>query len=106
MNLSIDLKTEAPLPNELKAVLLILRADETLRSKALSFVDIDRRSIDWEKIFSNDYSGGHMAALVWAKAIWCDEVTTKSDPFDRAFSMNPPLQRAVLEALAIRWSLI
>jgi hypothetical protein len=93
------------MPNELRAVLHIVECSEEIRRKALPFIDIDRCSIDWHGIFSNDWCGGHAATLVFAKAIWCDQVTTKSDPFDRAFAMDPSLQKTVLEALAIRWGL-
>lgn len=93
------------LPTELRAVLRILTADEELKRKALPHVDIERRSIYWDKIFDNDFGSGHLGALVFAKAIWCDQVTTKSDPFDKAFAMDAPLKIAALEALAIRWGL-
>ena len=98
-------KLKPNLPNELRAVLHIVGASDELKRKALPHIDIERYSIDWDGIFSNDFGGGHMAALVFAKALWCDCVTTKSDPFDRAFAMNPTLMRAVIEAIAIRWSL-
>jgi len=94
------------LPSELKAVLLIFNADVELKRKALPYVDLNSQSINWEKIYQNDFSGGDSAALAWAKAIWCDQVSTKSDPFDRAFAMDVYLQNAVLNALAIRWGLI
>lgn len=91
---------------ELRAVLHIFTADAELRAKALPWVNIERERIDWEKIWENGYfGGGHSAAVVWAQAIWCDRVETKSDPFDRAFTMGSPLQVACIEALAIRWGL-
>lgn len=90
---------------ELKAVYKILSADPELKRKALPHVDVERQSINWDGIFSNDFGGGHMAALIFAKAIWCDAITTKGDAFDRAFAMDLRLRRVVLEALAIRWSL-
>lgn len=90
---------------ELRAVLRIFSADAELRAKALPWVNIERERIEWEKIWGNDFGGGHTAAVVWAQAIWCDRVETKSDPFDRAFAMDTPLQIACIEALAIRWGL-
>lgn len=96
---------QAKLPSELRAVLRIFRYDDELKRKALPHVDIGRQSINWPRIWANDFGGGHAAAVVWAQAIWCDQVQTKSDPFDRAFGMDAGLQRAVLDALAIRWSL-
>lgn len=96
---------ETKLPRELRAVLRISRYDEELKTKALPHVDIVRQSINWTRIWANDFGGGHAAAVVWAQAIWCDQVETKSDPFDRAYAMDTRIQQAVLEALAIRWGL-
>lgn len=93
------------LPRELRAVLRIFRYDEELKTKALPHVDIVRQSINWTRIWANDFGGGHAAAVVWAQAIWSDQVQTKSDPFDRAFAMDAGLQQAALDALAIRWGL-
>lgn len=90
---------------ELRAVLHIFTADAELMAKALPWVNIERERIEWEKIWSNDFGGGHAAAVVWAQAVWCDRVETKSDPFDFAFAMDTPLQIACIEALAIRWGL-
>jgi hypothetical protein len=105
--LSIDeAPSETTLPRELKAVITVMAADPELVSKALPHVDIDRQEINWEKIFENDFGGGHSAALLFAKAMWCDKVETQSDPFDRAFAMDPKLQSAVLRGLAIRWGLV
>ncbi len=102
----IDENTEeTTLPRELRAVITILASDPELVRKALPSVDIDRREINWDEIYSNDFGGGHSAALSFAKAIWCDKVSTEADPFDRAFAMDPKLQNAVLRALAIRWGL-
>lgn len=96
---------EPKLPRELRAVLRIFSYDQELRAKALPHVDIERQSINWTRIWINDFSGAHSAAVIWAQAIWCDQVETKSDPFDRAFAMDPGLQIACIEALAIRWGL-
>lgn len=93
------------LTRELRAVLHIFNYDGELRAKALPHVNIERESINWPAIWRNDFGGGHAAAVVWAQAIWCDCVETKSDPFDRAFAMDYPLQFVCLEALAIRWGL-
>jgi hypothetical protein len=93
------------LPPELLAVYRIFNADPELQRKALPYVDLERGDIDWYRISQNDFGGGHSAAITWAKAIWTDQTPEKSDPFDRAFSMGPRLQKAVLEALAIRWGL-
>ena len=94
---------------EMRAVLRIINTDEELQRKALPHVDIARESIDWPMIWANDFGGGHSGALCWAMAIWCDRVATNVrglDPFDRAFSLDVPLQIAVIEALKIRWALV
>ena len=101
-----EFKTETTLPRELRAVITILASDPELVRKALPHVNIDRQEINWHDIYANDFGGGHSGALAFAKAIWCDKVSTKSDPFDMAFSMDPKLQSAVLRALAIRWRLV
>lgn len=88
---------------EMKAVFHIFKTDAELINKALPWVNVERESIDWKGIWNNDFGGGHAAAVVWAQALWCDHVRTKSDPFDRAFAMDTALQIACLEALAIRW---
>lgn len=97
---------EANLPRELRAVLRIVNYDRELQCKALPHINIERQSINWPAIWRNDFGGGHSAALIFAQAIWCDRVETKSDPFDRAFAMDSRLQFVCLEALAIRWGLM
>ena len=101
----IDEVNAADLSPQIRAVLLIFEADRELRAKALPYVDIENEVVDWDGIYENDFGGGHWAALTWAKAIYCDKVSTKSDPFDRAFALNSQLQVAVLRALATRWGL-
>ena len=106
-NLVTDESSEqTTLSPELRAVITILASDPELVRKALPHVDIDKQEINWDQIYANDFSGGHSAALAFAKAIWCDRVETQSDPFDRAFAMDPKLQSAVLRGLAIRWGLV
>ncbi len=95
--------TEDKLPAELRAVLQIFRYDRELQVKVLPHVDFARQSINWNRIWENDFSGGYAAAIIWAQAIWCDQIQTQSDPFDRALAMVPGLRQAVLRALAIRW---
>lgn len=96
---------DGKLPAELRAVLQIFRYDRELQVKALPCVDVERQFIDWDGIWENDFGGAHAAAITWAQAIWCDQMRTASDPFDRAFAMSPGLQKAVLKGLAIRWGL-
>jgi len=102
---AIAQQAQTPFPSELRAVLTILEADAEMKNKALPCVDFQRREINWNKIFSQDFGSGHRAALLWAKALWTDQAPAKSDPFDRAFSMETHLRVAVIQALAIRWGL-
>lgn len=97
--------TASKLPTELRAVVTVLSADAELKLKALPHVNIERREINWNKMFSQDFGSGHRAAILWAKALWVDEAPAKVDPFDRAFSMDPHLRAAVIQGLAIRWGL-
>lgn len=106
MNTQTQPQPESNLPRELRAVLRIFNYDSELQRKALPHVNVEGRSINWPAIWRNDFGGGHTAAVVWAQAIWCDRVETKSDPFDRAFAMDIGLARTCLEALAIRWCLV
>ena len=95
----------ARLPRELRAVLHVFNYDGELQAKALPHVNFERQSINWSAIWDNDFGGGHAAAVIFAQALWCDRVETKSDPFDRAFAMDTKLQMTCLTALAIRWGL-
>ena len=54
---------QKPLPRELQAVLTILEADAEMKTKALPCVDIEKREINWNRIFSQDFGSGHRAAL-------------------------------------------
>ena len=89
--------------SELRAVCHIVLSSPELTRKALPHINIERESIDWDGVFSNDFAGGHLAAMTIAKALWCDQITTKGDPLDRAFAMDLKLRQAVLVAIAIRW---
>jgi hypothetical protein len=93
------------LSTQMRAVLMIMEADSYLKKAVLPFVDVNRESINWEPIFKMSFGSGHKAAVTWAYAIWTDEVRAKSNPFDGALSLSPALQKAVLQALALRWGM-
>jgi hypothetical protein len=105
MNAKQNKTAENGLPTQLRAVLTIVSCDQELRRKALPFVNIERREVNWSEIFKNDLGSGHRAALVWAKSLYRDEAPIKVDPFDRALSMDASLRGTVLQAIAIRWGL-
>ena len=88
-------------PIELRAVIHILSSDAVLRRKALRYVNIARREIDWDSIFSQDFGSGHIAAINWAYSIWRDE--PMRNPFSGVHSMEITLRKTVLEALGICW---
>ncbi len=89
---------------ELAAVLHLFSHDEELRTKALPHVDAERRLVNWPSVFESDYGSGHAAAVLWAYSLWTDTASVP-DPFSIAFSMDAGLRRAVIRALAIRWSI-
>ncbi|MGZ3786820.1 MAG: hypothetical protein ACXVC3_19945 [Bdellovibrio sp.] len=69
----------------------------------MPFIDFQGENIYWDQIFKNSFGSGHRGALLFAYAIWQNEV--RSNPFEAAFNMSPKLQMAVLKALALRWGL-
>jgi len=89
---------------EMKAVLEILNADPFLMESVNPFIDFRNETIHWDLIFRNSFGSGHRGALLFAHAIWSDEI--RANPFDAAFSMSPRLQAAVLKAMAMRWGLL
>jgi len=91
---------------EMRAVLHIVNSSEELKRKVLPHIEVGRERIYWEKVFREDFGGGHRSAVLWIKAIWCDELPSEGDPFDRAFVMDSTLQTAVIKGLLIRWGLI
>jgi hypothetical protein len=92
------------LATDLYAVLHIFSYDEELQTKALPHVDVEKKTVDWYSIFRNNFGSGHYAAVAWAYCLWRGE-TPDVNPFEAAFSMDAGLRRAVLRAIAIRWSL-
>jgi len=87
------------------AVLELFDADDDLKTKARPHVYAEKRWIDWQAIFTQDFTSGQRAALLWAKSIWLDCKPAKVDPFKRGLKMAKHLRVAVLKALAIRWGL-
>jgi hypothetical protein len=71
--------SQPTISSEFRAVLTILNADEELRLKALPHVSVERREINWERIFRNDFASGHRAALLWAKSLFRDEAPVLSE---------------------------
>lgn len=95
-----------PMASELKAVIYIFSYDRELREKALPYVDVDKEVINWFGIGRNHFSSGHSAAVMWARSIWLGKAPINDDPFERTFSMDLPMRKTLLEALAIAWGVV
>lgn len=98
-------ETQRPPSQQMRAVLTLLRADSCLFNAAIQWIDLETESIHWDQLFKMVLSSGHRNVLGWAYSIWTDEIRSKTNPFDEALSLEPALQAAVLQALAIRWGL-
>jgi hypothetical protein len=93
------------LSTQMCAILLIFCADTVLMESIEPFVDLKTESIDWEQIRRIPFGSGHRAATSIAYSIWTDKILEGGNPFELALSMEKPLQRACLQALAVRWGL-
>lgn len=104
---AIQLQTIQRKPSQqMRAVLTVLEADSYFMEMVKPWIDFERETIHWDPIFKFPWSSGHRAAALFIYSIWTDELRPKSNPFDSALSLNPRLQKAVLQALAIRWGLL
>lgn len=92
------------LPNEYRAVLHVFNADDTLRMKALPFVDTETHIIDWYAISQIPLDAARSAAVLWAYTLYGGSVRG-TNPFACAHEMDARLRRAVVQAIAIRWSI-
>ena len=93
------------LSTQMRAVLLIFQADAHLMNMVAPFINLKTETIYWDQIFKIGLCSGHRASSVWAYSIWTDELRPKANPFDAALSLSPALQRALLQALVLRWGL-
>lgn len=98
-------KSQTKLSCQMRAVLLIVEADPYFKNAVLPFIDLERESIGWNRIFKIPFGSGHKAAAHWMFSVWTDEVGPKANPFDAALSMSVDLQMACLKALALRWGI-
>jgi len=89
----------------MRAVLHVLKADPHLYERVFPFINFDTETIYWNEIFRIGFGSGHRGAVTWCYGIWVDEPRPRSNCFNAALSMDPRLQVAVLEALAMRWGL-
>jgi hypothetical protein len=91
---------------QMGAVLRIFNVDHALMTAVKPHIDFENESILWDEIFALPLDSRQRAAAVWAYSIWTDKPRGRINSFDIAFSMDRPLQIAVLEALALRWGLL
>ena len=92
------------LPNELRAVLHIFNADETLRKKTLPLIDTETHAIDWYSISQIPLDAARSAAVLWAYTLYGGSIRG-TNPFVCAYEMDARLRRAVVQAIALRWNI-
>jgi hypothetical protein len=90
---------------QMRALLLIFKADPYLSDALSPFINLETESIYWDKIFKLPLGSDHRAAILWAYGIWTDSQSPKGDVFDVADSLTANFQAAILEALCLRWGL-
>ncbi len=90
------------MPRALRAVLRIASCCEEMEYKLGRFIDTDKREIEWEEVFAQDFGAGHTAAVNWAYSIWTRQ-SLERDPFVYMMSMDADVKIGVLEALYIAW---
>ena len=93
------------LSTQMCAILMIFAADPQLMTSVEPFVDLTTESVDWEGIHKTLMNSGYKAAVSFAFGLWTDRVLEGSNPFELALSMEPPLKRACLRAIALRCGL-
>lgn len=91
---------------QMRAVLHIISADSSLEALAMPHIDLPNEKIVWKPIFKNLTSLHHRAAVLIAYSVWTDRVRSSANPFEAAVTMETPLKRACLEAIAMRWGLL
>ena len=91
---------------QMKAVLMILRADLDLLCLVDQFLDLSTETIFWDKIWKLPLLSHQKAALVFAYSLWTDEIKPRCNPFEMAFLMNFQTRKACLNAMALRWGLL
>ncbi len=100
----VQVPAHRKLSQQMRAVLIVFSADSNLMRVVRPHIDLERESIDWERISDIPFCKGHRSAVGWAFALWRDE-KPKINCFDGALSMSSLLKVAVLEALCLRWGL-
>ena len=105
--MSVVSKNSRKVPSQqMRAVLHVLSGDPSLEALVKPHIDFENESILWEHIFAIPFGSGHRAAVMLAFGLWTDQLKLRSNPFSAALAMDANLQRAYLEAQAIRWGLV
>lgn len=90
---------------QMRAVLMVLEADQNLKDMVAPHIDLELESIRWDRIFQIRFGSGHSAVIAWLYGLWTDEPRPRSNVFDGSLWLPPRLQVATLNALALRWGL-
>ncbi|MGZ3749486.1 MAG: hypothetical protein ACXVCE_09030 [Bacteriovorax sp.] len=102
---NIPKKAEGRASAQMLAVLTVFSSDANLMAQVLPFIDLDQESILWEEIFKLPFGSDYQGAVDFAYGLWTDRVRENTNLFDAALSLNPKIQAALLQALALRWGL-
>lgn len=90
--------------------ILILCNHPSLKPIILPTINIERDSIDWERLGYHGQSGGVQTVISWMYCLFCDSLPPKEwnyrDPFDGFFALDREIQILVFEAFAIRHGFI
>src|SRR5476649_717117 len=107
MSSANDLPTPAgKVSVQLRAVLLIVEADPSLKQMVMPTISLETESINLEKSYSIDLCSGHKAAITWCFNLWTDRYRPRVNSFDAALSLDGRFKQAVLQALGLRWGLV
>lgn len=106
LNASAPIKPVAiPTPKyskQMRAALTILAADSVLYGAVSIAIDFANESIDWDQLLGLALEPGYKMAAEWAFCLYNDEIRDATNLYNSLLSAEPPLQRAVVKALAIR----
>ena len=94
------------IPHEMKAVFHIFNSNQELRTKALPFLNLEARKVDWYEIGKQHFGRGHLAAILWAKCLWFWKLPKDPDMMELSTSMDFLTRKTVIEAIQISWGLL
>ena len=101
----LPFKPKNKMSRKMRAIQNIFQADKKLSEAVSLFVDANADCVFWEMIYRLPLNCEQTVAVDFAHSIWDSERFTLSCIFEDGLDMNPDLQKAVLDAIAIRWGL-